>query len=183
MQSRPKKTQSKETLIPVKDRKWVILSLVITLAIAIYGLWSMLHMPSAEWHSRAFNGLFKNYGFLSSILLFAVLASYVFLFILKKRWLDSWSLLKRCITVLLRITRKLHAPLAILVIGMIVLHIVGAFLYGFKLDFYNISGLLAGIMLLPVPIAGLFRYRRLDRNWHLRFGLAFAVLFLIHAYL
>jgi hypothetical protein len=38
-------------------------------------------------------------------------------------------------------------------------------------------------VLVGVPIAGVLRYRRLDRKWHLRLGLVFAVLFLIHAFL
>ncbi|NQX71603.1 hypothetical protein HQN90_36555 [Paenibacillus alba] len=67
--------------------------------------------------------------------------------------------------------------------ALITLHAVAVFMYGFKWDFNNITGLLALIVLLPVPISGLFRYRRLDKKWHLRCGLVFAILFLIHSFL
>ncbi len=97
--------------------------------------------------------------------------------------MEQWLILKKSAIALLRITRKFHTPIAILAIGVIILHIVDAILYGIKLDFANITGLLAGLSLLPVPIAGVFRSRGLDRKWHLRFGLIFAVLFLIHAFL
>ncbi|NOU74190.1 hypothetical protein GC098_22785 [Paenibacillus sp. LMG 31458] len=166
-----------------KDRKWVILSLGITLLIVLFGLWTMFHTPSVQWHDRTFKGLYKNYGSQARILLFAVLAYYVLKTIIQRRWVEQWLILKRSSITLLRITRKFHTPIAILAIGVIFLHIVGAFLYGIKLDFANISGLLAGLALLPVPIAGVFRSRGLDRKWHLRLGLIFAVLFLIHAFL
>ncbi|WP_175532265.1 hypothetical protein [Paenibacillus sp. yr247] len=166
-----------------KERKWVFLSLGITLLIVLFGIWTMFHMPSEQWHAREFKGLFKNYGSQARILLFAVLAYYVFKIMLQRRWLEQWLILKRSAIVLSRLIRKLHTPLAVLAIGVIILHIVGAFLYGFKLDFANVSGLIAGIVLLPVPLSGVFRYRGLDRKWHLRLGLIFAVLFLIHAFL
>ncbi|NRF94859.1 hypothetical protein HQN89_28625 [Paenibacillus frigoriresistens] len=166
-----------------KDRIWVILSLGITLIIVLFGLWTMFHTPSVQWHDRSFKGLFKNYGSQARILLFAVLAYYVLKAIIQRRWVDQWLILKKIAIALLKVTRKFHTPIAILAIGVIFLHIVGAFLYGIKLDFANISGLLAGLALLPVPIAGVFRARGLDRKWHLRLGLIFAVLFLIHAFL
>lgn len=72
---------------------------------------------------------------------------------------------------------------AIIALALIVLHAIGAVLYGLELNFENVSGLLALLVLLPVPISGLFRYRRLDKKWHLRTGLAFAILFLLHAFL
>lgn len=62
-------------------------------------------------------------------------------------------------------------------------HTVAVFMHGFKFDFNNISGLLSLIVMLPVPISGLFRYQRMDRKWHLRSGVAFAILFLIHSFL
>jgi hypothetical protein len=166
-----------------KDRKWVILSFGITLLIVMYGIWTMFHMPAAQWHDRTFKGLYKNYGSQARILLFAVLAYYVFKTIIQRRWVEQWLILKKSAITLLKITRKFHTPIAILAIGVIILHIVGAFLYGFKLDFANLSGLFAGLALLPVPIAGVFRSQGIDRKWHLRLGLLFAVLFLIHAFL
>ncbi|CAN7233067.1 hypothetical protein LJR153_000935 [Paenibacillus sp. LjRoot153] len=166
-----------------KDKKWVLLSCAITLVFVIYGIWNMFHLTSTQWHDRAFKGLYKNYGSQARIILFAVLAYYILKTLLQKRWMKHGSRLKEGAILLSGITRKWHSPLAILAIGLIVLHIIGAFLYEFKLDFAHMSGLVAGVALLPVPIAGVFRYRRLDRRWHMRFGLIFAILFLIHAFL
>ncbi|CAN7373027.1 hypothetical protein [Paenibacillus sp. LjRoot56] len=176
-------TEQKLKTLWTKDKKWVLLSCAITLVFVIYGLWNMFHLSSTQWHDRAFKGLYKNYGSQARIILFAVLAYYMLKTLLQKRWMKHGSRLKEVAIFLSGITRKWHSPLAILAIGLIVLHIIGAFLYEFKLDFAHISGLAAGVVLLPVPIAGVFRYRGLDRKWHMRFGLIFAILFLIHAFL
>ena len=170
-------------MIPKRERKWMALSLAITFIVVAYGLWSMLHLPATQWHTRAFKGLFKNYGSQARILLFVVLAYYALLFVLQKKWLDAWQQGRKYAIQLLNLARRLHMPLAILAIGIIAVHIVGAFLNGFKPTFSHISGLLTGISLLPVPVAGVLRYKKLDRRWHLRCGLAFAALFLIHAFL
>lgn len=149
----------------------------------MYGLWSMLHLTSMDWHDRHFKEDFKSYGSIARILLFAVLAYYALIFVMKKRLVERWSYVKKTVAMLMKLTRKFHAPLAILSIGIIALHIVGAFLYGFKMDYTNISGLIAAFLLVGVVIAGVLRFRKLDRKWHLKLGLMFAVLFLLHAYL
>jgi hypothetical protein len=173
----------KSTWIPAIERKWIILFMGLTGIWVLYGLWNMYHPATLDWHSRYFKEIFKEYGSQARLALFAVLAYYVLSYIVKKRWLNSWDSLTKLVIRLIKITRKFHAPLAILAVGLTGLHIVGAFLYGFQWDFTDISGLLAGIVLVGVPIAGVLRYRRLDRKWHLRLGLVFAVLFLIHAFL
>ena len=73
---------------------------------------------------------------------------------------------------------QLETNLDDIAIAFIILHTVAAFMYDFKFDFDNISGLLSLLVLLPVPITGLFRYQRMDRKWHLRSGLAFAIYFI-----
>lgn len=171
---------NKQLGIPLKERKWVISVLVLTAAVICSGLWSILHMTSAEWHSRSFTFTMKNYGSNARLALFFVLTNYVLLFVIRKRWLAA---LQKLLVPLAAFARKWHTPVAVLAIGLIVLHAVAALLGDFKLDFHNLTGLLALLSLLPVPVSGLFRYRRLDRKWHLRSGLAFAVLFLIHAFL
>jgi hypothetical protein len=173
----------RSTWIPVKERNLIFLFMGITGIWILYGLWNMFHPMPLVWHNRHFKEIFKEYGSEARLVLFAVLAYYVLSFIVKKRLLNPWDSLKKWVNWLLKITRKFHAPLAILAIGLTSLHIFGAFLYGFHWDFKDISGLLAGIILVGVPIAGILRYRRLDRKWHLRLGLAFAFLFLIHSYL
>jgi hypothetical protein len=173
----------KQPWIPQKERSWVFLSIGIATLILIVGIENMFSVYAIDFHSSMFKSSFKNYGSLARICLFFVLAYYVFTWILKRRMVDHWELLKNGVIMLLRFTRRWHTPIAIISIGLIVLHVVGAFLYGFKFDFNNISGLLALLVLLPVPLSGLFRYRRMDRKWHLRLGLGFAVLFFIHAFL
>ncbi|MGF9914656.1 hypothetical protein ABEX47_16865 [Paenibacillus ehimensis] len=83
--------------------------------------------------------------------------------------------MKQWAVALLRFVRKWRTFIAIVVIALILLHVVAVFMYGFKFDFHNISGLLALFALLPVPVSALFRYKRMDRLWHLRYGLALAL--------
>ncbi|WP_200759101.1 hypothetical protein [Effusibacillus dendaii] len=167
----------------IKERRRGFLAIVLAVVIILMGIWKMYHILPNDFHTRQFKFLFKNYGSLARIALFFVLANYIFALIVQKRLANRWDILKKWMISLSRFTRAYHTPIAILAIGLIVLHVAGAFLYGFTFDFYYLSGFLALLVLLPVPISGLFRYRRMDRKWHLRFGLAFAVLFLIHAFL
>jgi hypothetical protein len=175
--------EEKQSWIPKKERIWVFGTVAVSIIYMIWQLWSLFHLPSTTLHNRLFEHTFKDYGSNARIALFAVLASYVLTLIIKQRIWGKLALLKKGLVMLLRIVKKYHTSFAILAIALITLHTVAVFMYGFKWDFNNISGLLALIFLLPVPISGLFRYRRLDKKWHLRCGLAFAVLFLIHAFL
>lgn len=176
-------SKSKPTWIPRRDRIWVYVSILFAILVLAIGIWDFAHRPATAFHTRVFKSQFKNYGSLTRIGLFFVLANYVLLFALQMQLLNRWSTIKKGFVILLRFARRWHAPIAILSIGLILLHVIGAFLYGFTIDFSNISGLLALLVLLPVPVSGLLRYRRMDRKWHLRLGLGFAVLFFIHAFL
>ncbi|NEW04966.1 hypothetical protein GK047_02900 [Paenibacillus sp. SYP-B3998] len=169
--------------IPEKERIWVFTAVGMTVLILIVGIGGMLHMSAASLHSRSFEHTYKNYGSNARLALFFVLAYYVLSLLIKQRIWGRMEIMKKGVVILLRIVRKWHTPAAILAIGLIVLHAAAVFVYGFTFNFSNVSGLLALIVLLPVPVSGLFRYKRLDRRWHLRSGLAFAVLFLIHAFL
>jgi hypothetical protein len=173
---------SQQPLIPNKtERIRVAAALALAILIIVFGCWYFPHAFPQSFHNRAFKGFFKNYGSYARIALFFVLAHYVLMVILRKNILkDIW---KQLVIKLSRVTRQWHTPVAIIAIALIVLHAVGAFLYGFELDFSNITGLLALIVLLPVPISGLFRFRKLDKKWHWTSGISFAVLFLIHAFL
>ncbi|WP_152394277.1 hypothetical protein [Paenibacillus guangzhouensis] len=173
----------KQTWIPAKEQIWVIAAVTASILIVLWGLWSMLHLPSTTLHNRRFEHTFKNYGSIARLALFFVLANYVLLLIVKQHIWDRMGTIKKLIVSLLRFVRRWHTPVAVLAIAFILLHVVAVFIYGFKFNFTDISGLIAFLVLLPVPISGLFRYKRLDRKWHLRSGLAFAVLFLIHAFL
>lgn len=169
--------------IPQKERKWVYLSIAAAAVLIFFGIWIYIHNTSGTFHTRSFKSSFQNYGSLARILLVFVLAHYALMFLMKKKLLDNWSILKKFTVILSRILRKWHTPIAVITISLILLHAIGAILYGITLTFSNITGLLALAALLPVPVSGLLRYKRLDKKWHLRSGLAFALLFIIHAFL
>ena len=103
--------------------------------------------------------------------------------VIRLRILKVQGKVKKWLSTLLRFARKWHTPAAIIAIAFIIVHTVAVFMHGFKFDFNNISGLVSLLVLLPVPLSGLFRYRRMDRKWHLRSGVTFAILFLIHSFL
>ncbi|MGG1517123.1 hypothetical protein ABE504_17060 [Paenibacillus oryzisoli] len=166
-----------------KERKWVWLSLILTLLLIGYGAWTIFHDPSVSWQDRHFKSVLKNYGSQARILLFVVIGYYIGKTILQRGYAKRWSGMNKGVGIVTRWLRKLHTPIAVLAIGVIFLHITAAILYGMKWDFSNITGLLAAVSLLPVPIAGILRYRKLDRRWHMRSGLVFTALFLIHAFL
>ncbi|GGI45053.1 hypothetical protein GCM10008018_10170 [Paenibacillus marchantiophytorum] len=173
----------KSSWIPRRERIWVFSAIIISILFVLWEIWSLIHLPAATLHNRRFEQTFKNYGSNARLALFFVLANYVLMYIIKLRIWDQMANVKKAIVFLLRFVRRWHTPIAIIAIALIILHAAAVFMYGFKLDFNNLSGLLALVVLLPVPVSGLFRYRRLDRKWHLRSGLAFAGLFVIHAFL
>ncbi|MFB7813928.1 hypothetical protein ACFC0X_07015 [Paenibacillus chitinolyticus] len=176
-----RKKRAWNELIPAKERKRVYAAALLTGVLVLAGMLYLLQQSG--YHTRGFKGIFKNYGSLARLVLFFVLANYVLLLMLRKKLLDRLSPLKKAAVALSRFVRKWHTPAALIAIGLIVLHIAAVFMYGFVWDFHNISGLLALAALLPVPVSGLFRYKKPDRSWHLGSGLAFAVLFLLHAFI
>jgi hypothetical protein len=179
----PHNQNQKQTWIPHKERLLVLGAIMLCTIYVVWQLWNLIHLPSETVHNRRFEHTYKDYGSNARLALFVVLANYVLAFLIKQRIWGQLNILKKGLVTLLRVVKRWHSPIAILAIALIVLHAVAVFMYGFKWDFSNISGLLALIVLLPVPVSGLFRYRRMDRKWHLRCGLAFALLFLIHAFL
>lgn len=169
--------------IPKKERLGISVAFVLAVLLVLWQLKGLSQISLEALHNRQFEHTFKNFGSYARIALFFVLAYYVLLFVKRRRIGDGVVHVKKGLATLLRFARRWHTPLAIIAIAFIVLHTVAVFMYGFKLDFNNLSGLLALLVLLPVPVSGLLRYQRLDRKWHLRSGLAFAVLFLVHAFL
>ncbi len=182
MNSREVKVQ-KQGWIPKKERIWLIAAIIISALIMLWEINGLLQLSLTTLHSRQFEHTFKGFGSNARIALFFVLAYYVLLRVIKLHILKGHGKVKKWLSTLLRYARKWHTPAAIIAIAFIILHTVAVFMYGFKFDFDNISGLLSLLVLLPVPISGLYRYQRLDRKWHLRSGIAFAILFLIHSFL
>lgn len=174
----------KQHWIPNKtERVWVYSALVLAVVIVAWGCWQLYQYPSPSFHTKAFKSTFKNEGSLARLALFMVLAHYFILVLFQRGLVNRWNSVKKWMVVGSRLARRWHTPAAVVALALIVLHVIGAFLYGIELDFQNVSGLLALCVLLPVPISGLLRYRKLDKKWHLRTGLAFAILFLLHAFL
>ncbi|WHY66815.1 hypothetical protein [Neobacillus sp. SuZ13] len=182
MNTREIKVQ-KQGLIPIKERILVIITIIVAASMMLWELKGLLQLSLNTLHSRQFEHTFKGFGSNARIALFFVLAYYVLLRIIRLRMLKGQSKVKKWLSTLLRYARRWHTPAAIIAIAFIILHTVTVFMHGFKFDFNNISGLLSLLVLLPVPISGLFRYQRMDRKWHLRSGVAFAILFLIHSFL
>ncbi|WP_160725604.1 hypothetical protein [Bacillus sp. USDA818B3_A] len=173
----------KQELIPKKERLWVIVAIILVALIMLWEVKGLLQLSLATLHSRQFEHTFKGFGSNARIALFFVLAYYVLLRVIRLPMLKGQAKVKKWLSTLLRFARRWHTPVAIIGIAFIILHTVAVFMHGFKFDFNNISGLLSLLVLLPVPISGLFRYQRMDRKWHLRSGVTFAVLFLIHSFL
>jgi hypothetical protein len=175
--------QAKAAGIPRQERKWLLLACGLAVLIVLTGIWNILQVAPENMHKRSFELVVKNYGSMARIALFGVLVHYVLRIVLQRRFPQSWHWVKQGVVFVSKLARKWHTSLAVIAIGLIAVHATAAFLYGIKLDFHNISGLLALLVLLPVPVSGLLRYRKMDRKWHLRLGLAFAVLFLLHAFI
>lgn len=182
MNTREIKVQ-KRVWIPKKERIWVIVAIIFAVLIMLWELRGILQLSSTTLHSRQFERTFKGFGSNARIALFFVLAYYVLLRVIKFHMLKGQNKVKKWLSTLLRFARKWHTPVAIIAIAFIILHAVAVFMHGFKFDFNNLSGLLSLLVLLPVPISGLLRYKRMDRKWHLRSGVAFAILFLLHSFL
>ncbi|WHY67735.1 hypothetical protein [Neobacillus sp. SuZ13] len=182
MNTREIKVQ-KHGWVPKKERMWVIMAVIIAALIVFWELKGLLQLSLTALHSRQFEHTFKDFGSIARIALFFVLAYYVLLRVIRLRILKVQGKVKKWLSTLLRFARKWHTPAAIIAIAFIIVHTVAVFMHGFKFDFNNISGLLSLLVLLPVPISGLFRYQRMDRKWHMRSGVTFAILFLIHSFL
>jgi cytochrome b561 len=179
--SRKDKFKNQPWISNKAERNRVFVALGVAFLIILFGCWYYPYAFSQSFDTRAFKGFFKEYGSYARLAFFFVLAHYVLMVILRRNILKNFG--KQLAIKLSRIARQWHTPVAIIAIALVVLHVIGAFLYGFRWDFHYISGLLALLVLLPTPISGLLRYRKLDRKWHWTSGISFAVLFLIHAYL
>ncbi|MCA1055885.1 hypothetical protein LCM10_12880 [Rossellomorea aquimaris] len=175
--------RERQLWIPKKERIWVFTVMILSTLIVLWELKGFLALPLSTLHSKQFEHTLKSFGSIARVLLFFVLSYYVILRVIKLPVLKGQAKVKKWLSTLLRYTRKWHTPVAIFSISLIILHTVAAFLHGFKFDFNYVSGLIALLVLLPVPISGLFRYQRRDRKWHLWSGITFAILFLLHSFL
>ena len=134
---------------------------------------------------KHYKSILKQLGSISRIVYFSVFAIYPVFLLLKWKPLKTlrWKnfQLKSFIQGLGKLVRKWHVPLAIASTGFILLHSYLAIMRGFKWDFTNITGILAVILLFFLLFMGLKRFKRKDKNWHLKLAIGFLILFMIHA--
>jgi hypothetical protein len=166
-----------------RERKRVILAIGVTLIFTVWGIWYTLHSFPLSFHTRSFKRFFLDFGSYARIAFFFVLAHYVLKFVLQKRYLDRWAQAKQGVIFLSRMARQWHVPVAIAAMGIVLIHALGAILYGFTLDFHYITGLVSLLTLFPLAISGILRYKKKDRKWHWVLGLSFGILFMIHSFL
>ena len=123
MNTREIKVQ-KQGWIPKKERRWLIVAMIIAALIMLWGLKGLLQLSLTTLHSRQFEHTHKDFGSNARIFLFFVLAYYVLLRVIKLRILKRQAKVKKWLSTLSRFTRKWHTPAAIIAIAFIILHTV-----------------------------------------------------------
>jgi hypothetical protein len=166
-----------------QERKRIFWTIGITLIFSLWGIWYALHSFPLSFHTQSFKHFFKEFGSYARIAFFFVFAHYVLKLVLQKRYLDRWAQIKQGVIFLSRMARQWHVPVAIAAMGIVLIHAIGAILYGFTLDFHYVTGLVSLLILFPLAISGILRYKKMDRKWHWVLGLSFGILFLIHSFL
>lgn len=191
MNSKPntrKNTHFLSNYIPnPKERRTIVIYVTITICLFFIGflLISLNHQQLMTQEYKHYKSILKQFGSISRIVYFAVLAIYPVFLLLKWKRLKTirWNnfQLKSFIKFLGMLVRKWHVPLALASTGSILLHGYLAIMRGFKWDFTNITGILAIILLFFLLFMGLKRFKRKDKNWHLKLAIGFLILFMIHA--
>ncbi|MFJ5625501.1 hypothetical protein ACIQD3_23040 [Peribacillus loiseleuriae] len=170
-----------------KERKNIVICLTITICLFFIGLLliTLKHQQLMMQEYKHYKSILKQFGSISRIVYFAVLAIYPVFLLLKWKRLKSikWRdfQLKNFIQFLGMLVRKWHVPLALASTGSILLHGYLAIMRGFKWDFTNITGILAIILLFFLLFMGLKRFKRKDKKWHFKLAIGFLILFMIHA--
>ncbi|MEH7438287.1 hypothetical protein V7182_12490 [Neobacillus drentensis] len=170
-----------------KDRKLFVTFLFLSLILIFTGLMyiSYNHQTLMSQDFRHYKGTFKQLGSISRIGFFAALAIYPVFWVLKQKQLKSLQLgqiqIKPLVQSIAKIVRKWHVPVGLLSAGIVFLHSFLALIRGFKVNFTYLSGMGAVIVLLFLMVMGINRFKRTDRNWHLKLAIAFLVLFMLHA--
>jgi MFS family permease len=169
-----------------KERKRVKIAIysAILLVIAGFILTPTVILHYIPLHTDNFVVFHQYVGSVSRVgFLFAV-AIYPIFLLLKNKKISKLEYkkiyVKKLLGFLAKITRQWHVPVAILAMGFVIIHAYLAILNGFKWDGGYISGILALVVLGILAVSGIFRYRKLDKKWHLILGLLFVTLFIVH---
>lgn len=170
-----------------KERKIVLFSMVIAVILILIGILyvALSYQTLMMEETRHYKESFKQLGSISRIGFFAVIAIYpVFLFLKWKKIKEihfGEIKLKSILQFLAKWVRKWHVPVAFISMAIALLHGYLAILRGFKLDFTYIIGIVTTVILFFLMVMGLKRYKRMDKQWHLKLGIGFLILFMIHA--
>jgi hypothetical protein len=170
-----------------KERKLLISFLLLSVILVLTGLLyiSINHQELMSQDFRHYKGTFKQLGSISRIGFFAALAIYPVFWVLKQKQLKTLQLgqiqIRPLVQSIAKIVRKWHVPVGLLSAGIVFLHSFLALIRGFKVNFTYLSGMGAVIVLLFLMAMGINRFKRTDRNWHLKLAIAFLVLFMLHA--
>ncbi|MEH7415259.1 hypothetical protein V7266_08270 [Neobacillus drentensis] len=174
-------------IVNPKERRRTNLFLVIMLGLilveVLFVYFNRQQLMTQDF--RQYKGTFKQFGSIAQIGFYAALSIYPILLLLKNKQIKGikWGTieLKTILQFVGKLVRTWHVPIALLSTGIVFLHVYMAFLRGFKLDFTYISGVVTVLFLLPLMFMGLLRFKRNDRNWHLKLAITFLILFFIHA--
>ncbi|MFB7641922.1 hypothetical protein [Peribacillus butanolivorans] len=187
-QNRRKNNHFLSSYIPnPKELRAIVISLTITICLFFIGilLISLNHQQLMMQDYKHYKIIVKQFGSISRILYFAVLAIYPVFLLLKWKRLKTikWRnfQLKSFLQFLGKLVRKWHVPLALASTGAVFLHGYLAIIRGFEWDFTHITGILAIVLLVFLLFMGLRRFKRKDKKWHFKLAIGFLILFMIHA--
>ncbi|OIK15673.1 hypothetical protein BIV60_08705 [Bacillus sp. MUM 116] len=186
-------SQSKETgilsryIANPKERRMVLLTFIAAVILILFGVLyvALSYQTLMLQDSRHYKENFKQLGSISRIGFFAVIAIYPVFLLLKWKKIKGISLgdiqLKTILQFVGKWVRKWHVPVALISSAIALLHGYLAIIRGFKLDFTHLTGIVTTVILFLLMFLGLKRYKRMDKQWHLKLGIVFLVLFMIHA--
>jgi len=173
-------------LIPnKKERKRVLITLIGSLLLLIisYSLIPVI-LQYYSLHTDAFISFHQYIGSVARIGFFFSVAIYPVYLLLKYRDFMDISFkgfhMKSVFRFLAKVVRQWHVPVALISIGIILIHAYLAIINGIKLNGGYISGFIALGLLAILSISGICRYKKTGKIWHLTLGLLFVTAFIIH---
>jgi hypothetical protein len=167
-----------------KERRRILFAVMIASLILLVGLFFYIpHVVLIETplHTKAFKHFIKRHGSLARLGFFFAIAHFLLHLCIKKFSLMKNELLKKIILPVSRIVRGWHVPVAIFAIGIIIIHAATALLNGWEWSFAYVTGMLSILLILPLTMSGILRYKQLDRKKHLYVGVGFTAMFLLHS--
>lgn len=153
------------------------IALYLLLAIILFGVWQLTPIPSIEWTPNTII-----MGWLA-IFFIALTSSHALLWlILTREFLRLSSKVKLIISTSLRLVRPIHVITGIIGLGLVFLHSIHYFLFGFDWNLYTISGIvgLCTLIILALDGIGLMVSPFLSRKVHRWIAFVFVISVLTH---